>query len=78
MDFKIKDENYYNAILHLLVQNNIQIQALGTTLIEILSKSNEDADENIKILNEQIVQTQEKALQNLYVLFGDLDINKLL
>ncbi|MEO8884914.1 MAG: hypothetical protein ABI367_02555 [Mucilaginibacter sp.] len=72
-DLKLKNDQILNAILLLTIQNNIQIRALTTTLLEIIPETSEQVDEAIVILNAQNALFQHEVVAKLKLLYGDVD-----
>lgn len=75
MDLKIKPENTLQALMHLTIQTNVYLLALSDVLIEAVSKSDEDAIENLKFLNAQLVSRQSEVILHLNILYGDVGLN---
>lgn len=74
----IKPQNVLQAILFLSIQNNIAIQALGDTLLDIIAKDDDYAKANIQLYHENALARQDEVAVRLNALFGDVDLSDLL
>jgi hypothetical protein len=77
-DFNIKNGEILKAILHNTIQANTILMAQTELMLKIFTSSQEEFNK----LNAFYVEAAEKSSvqirEQLYVLFGDLDIKKLL
>ncbi len=79
MDLQIKDEKLLEAIFHLVLQNNFQLRAISTALIEYIGETDDaKANKFTEIYNKLLVDSHEHVvleLKRLYDDLGDVDIN---
>lgn len=75
MDIKLKLHQQISAILHLVMQNNIQLKVLTECFIEYVAEKdgNDMANKFEGIINASFVETQDATIAHLKRMFGDVD-----
>lgn len=77
-DFKIKNLEVLKAILHNSVQANVIALAQTELLLKVFSTSSEDYDNNLAFYLDAAKTAYSQTSENLFLLFGDLDLKDLL
>jgi hypothetical protein len=75
MNLRLTDKQLTEAILFIVVQNNIALKSLTTAMIEYIA--DRDGDEAVekfqKIMNENTIDNKDTVLAGLKIIFGDID-----
>ncbi|MDP9078653.1 MAG: peroxidase family protein [Bacteroidota bacterium] len=82
MNLNLKSDQVFNAILFMVVQNNIALRTMSKTMIEYIAEASGDdtANKFESIMNDLSSETQDEVLAHLKTMFGDvddIDLNKL-
>lgn len=75
MNIRLTDKQVLEAILFIVVQNNIALKSLTTSMIEyIADKDGDEAVEKFeKIMNENVIDSKDAVLAGLKIIFDDID-----
>jgi hypothetical protein len=77
-EFKIKDLGVLKALLHNSIQTNVILLAQTDLMLKLFSSSQEDFDKNQDFYLDAAKTASGQIREQLFVLFGDLDLKDLL
>jgi hypothetical protein len=75
---KLEGQEFGNAILEMLIKILAHQQATSATLIEMIAKSDKEAEEFTEVLNEEYDRYANSILHSLYANRGKIDLNDIL
>lgn len=78
MEITLKDQNFINAMLKMVIQNNILLRTQNQLLASRLPALADNEEINRDFLSSAFEEEKESVLNSLYEQYGDFDINNFL
>jgi hypothetical protein len=78
IELKLEGQEMYNAQIELLIKILATQKATATTLVEMIAKSDQEAEEFISLLNDEADKYAKTILRSLYERRGKIDLNDIL